>query len=416
MKNKRVFAVLIAVLVAASLLIPLIGYTSSTSGDLMKGIKPNELNLNINVKDNNIGAVDFSIWLFQKGMSDKENTIMSPLSVLCALAMVANGADGETLSQIESVFGISIVELNEYLHVYLKSLSSDDKASLDIANSIWIKDDVSISVVKDFLQTNADYYEASIYKALFDDSTLKDINSWVSDKTHGMIKNVLNEISPNAVMYLINAIVFDADWEKIYSESNVQLGNFTSALGQKHDVQMMHSTESVFLNDKDATGFMKYYAGRKYAFVAMLPNEGISVNDYVSTLTGQKLVNLLNNKQQITVNAAMPKFENKYSIDLNNILSDMGMSAAFDKDTANFSRLGSSPYGDNIYISKVTHKAIISVDEKGTKAGTITAIEVSLTAAPLEPPKTVYLDRPFVYMIIDCETNIPVFMGTVLDL
>ncbi|MDR0372366.1 MAG: serpin family protein [Nitrososphaerota archaeon] len=416
MKNKRVFAVLIAVLVAASLLIPLIGYTSSTSDDLMKGIKPNELSLNINIKDGNIGAVDFSIWLFQQSLSDKENTIMSPLSVLCALAMVANGADGDTLSQIESVFGISIVELNEYLHVYLKSLSSDDKASLDIANSIWIRDDGSILVVKDFLQTNADYYDASIYKALFDDSTLKAINGWVSEKTHGMIKNILNEISPDAVMYLINAIAFDAEWEQIYNESNVRPGNFTSVSGQKRDVQMMYSTEGVFLNDRDATGFMKYYAGRKYAFVAMLPNEGTSVNDYISTLTGQKLVNLLNNKQQIAVNAAVPKFESAYSIDLNNILSDRGMSAAFDPYAADFSRLGSSPVGNNIYISKVTHKAIISVDEKGTKAGAITAIEGSITSAPLEPPKTVYLDRPFVYMIIDCETNIPVFIGTVLDL
>jgi len=416
MKNKRVFAVLIAALVAASLLIPLIGYTSSTSDDLMKGIKPNELSLNINIKDGDIGAVDFSVWLFQKSLSDKENTIMSPLSVLCALAMVANGADGDTLSQIESVFGITIVELNEYLHVYLKSLSSDDKASLDIANSIWIKDDGSISVVKDFLQTNADYYDASIYKALFDDSTLKAINSWVSEKTNGMIKNILNEISPDAVMYLINAIAFDAEWEQIYNESNVRLGNFTSVSGQKRDVQMMYSIEDVFLKDSDATGFMKYYAGRKYAFVAMLPNEGTSVNDYISTLTGQKLVNLLNNKQQITVNTATPKFESKYSIDLNDILSDRGMSAAFDPCDANFSRLGSSPVGNNIYISKVTHKAIISVDEKGTKAGAIAAIEVSFTSAPLEPPKTVYLDRPFVYMIIDCETNIPVFIGTVLDL
>jgi serpin B len=416
MKNKRIFAVLIAVLITVSLLIPIIGYTSSTLNDSMKGKRSNELSLNINIKDGNIGAVDFSIWLFQKSLSDKENTIMSPLSVLCALAMVANGADGDTLSQIEGVFGISIAELNEYLQVYIKSLSSDDNASLNIANSIWIRDDGSISVVKDFIQTNADYYDASIYKALFDDNTLKDINNWVSDKTNGMIKNVLNEFPLEAVMYLINAIAFDAEWEKIYNESNVLPGTFTSISGQKRDVQMMYSTEGVFLNDRDAMGFMKYYAGRKYAFVAMLPNEGISVNDYISTLTGSKLVNILNNKQQITVNAAVPKFESKYSIELNNILSDMGIREAFDKDNANFSRLGSSPFG-NIYISNVIHKAIISVDEKGTKAGAITAIELSTTSgASVEPPKTVYLDRPFVYMIIDCETNMPVFIGTVLDL
>ncbi|MDR1992419.1 MAG: serpin family protein [Nitrososphaerota archaeon] len=413
MKNKRVFVLFFVVLVVISLLISLIGYTASTSDDLMKNIKPNELNLDININDGNRGAIDFSIWLFQNSLADKENTLMSPLSVLCALAMVANGADDNTLSQMESVFGISIVELNEYLHVYLKSLPSDDKVSLDIANSIWLKKD-SISVAKDFLQTNADYYDASIYTALFDDGTLRDINNWVSGKTNGMIKHILDEIPSDAFMYLINAIAFDAEWEKIYAECSVRSGAFTSISGQKCDAQMMYSTEGVFLNDSDATGFIKYYAGRKYAFVAMLPNEGILVNDYISTLTGQKIVSILNNKQQLTVGTAVPKFKSVYSIELNDILSDMGMSDAFDPYAANFSRLASSPV--EIYISKVIHKAIISVDEKGTKAGASTAIELSYSSAPLEPPKTVYLDRPFVYMLIDCETNIPVFIGTVLDL
>jgi serpin B len=177
----------------------------------------------------------------------------------------------------------------------------------------------------------------------------------------------------------------------------------------------MYNTEDVFLNDSNATGFIKYYAGRNYAFVAMLPNEGTTVNDYISTLTGQKLANILNNKQQTIVNTVIPKFKSEYSTELKDSLSDMGIVDAFDQDKANFSRLSSSQNG-NIYISKVTHKAIISVDEKGTKAGAITSIEIRPSSASLEPPKTVYLDRPFVYMIIDCETNIPVFIGTVLDL
>jgi len=414
MKNKMIFTALSVALVASSFLMPLSGCNSSAN-DPTKDIKPNAVSFNINVKDGNVGAVDFSLWLFQKSLSDNENAIMSPLSVLFALAMVANGADGNTLAQIESVFGISIAELNEYLRVYIKSLSSDDASTLSIANSIWIRDDGSISVVKDFLDTNVEYYDASIYKALFNDSTLKAINDWVSDKTNGMINEILDSIDPTDVMYLINAIAFDARWENIYTSSDVRQGIFTAVSGQKRDVQMMYSEEGVFLEDTNAAGFIKYYADRKYAFVALLPKKGLSVNKYLSTLTGRGLVNMLNNAQQTAVGTCMPKFESEYFIGLNDILSDMGMSDAFDGDKANFTKLGRSKYG-NLYIGMVSHKAYIAVDESGTKAGAATIIKIIARGALMPPSKTVYLDRPFVYMIIDCETNVPVFIGTVLDL
>ena len=392
--------------------------TSNSQGPgLTKGLTPSKANLGfkINTKDGNVGAIDFSLRLFQESMSEDKNTIMSPLSVLFALAMVANGADGNTLSQIEEVFGVSVAELNEYLYVYLKSLSSDGRAELRIANSVWIKDDGSISVSEDFMQKTVDHYNASTYQAPFDKSTLETINSWVNDKTDGMIKDILDDISSDAVMYLINAIAFDAEWEKTYQESGIKPGVFTASSGEKRNVQMMHSEEGVYLEDGSATGFMKYYDGRKYAFVALLPNEGMSADKYISTLNGRKLVDLLNRAQITTVNTAMPKFESEYSIELKDVLSDVGMSDAFNPDEANFSKLGSSPLG-NLYISRVLHKAFISVDEKGTKAGAATLIEVGPTSAPFTPSKTVILDRPFVYMIIDCETNVPIFIGTVLDI
>jgi len=156
---------------------------------------------------------DFSMKLFKKSLNDKENSLISPLSVMLALAMTANGADRETLVQMEKLLGggIPLDELNEYLFKYVKGLPNESKSKLSIANSVWLRENSEAD--QDFLQKNADYYGAAAYKAAFDDGTIKDINKWIKTNTDGMIGNILNEINPNSVMYLINAIVFDAEWK-----------------------------------------------------------------------------------------------------------------------------------------------------------------------------------------------------------
>jgi serpin B len=123
----------------------------------------------------------------------------------------------------------------------------------------------------------------------------------------------------------------------------------------------------------------------------------------------------LQDAQSIEVKTAIPKFESDYSVEMSDILKSMGMTDAFDGGLADFSGLGKSADG-NIFISRVIHKTFITVDEKGTKAGAATAVEMETLSAPMEEPKTVYLDRPFVYMLIDCETNLPIFIGTVTDM
>jgi serpin B len=330
--------------------------------------------------------------------------------------MTANGTKGETLAQMENVFGLSVPELNDYLHAYLKYLPSGNKYKISVADSIWFKDDESLKVEPGFLQTNADYYDASIYKAAFDNTTLKDINAWVKDNTDGMIENILDKIPDEAVMYLINALAFDAEWEHIYREDQVRDGTFTTEAGETRDVEMMYSTESRYLDDGSATGFLKYYAGRKYAFAALLPNEGVSVADYIASLTGDRLMSTLSNAQDVEVKTAIPKFESEYSVEMSDILKTMGITDAFDMDLADFTGLGKSEDG-NIFISRVIHKTHITLDEKGTKAGAATVVEMLAgSAAPSDKIKTVHLDRPFVYMLIDCEANLPIFIGTMVDI
>ena len=389
------------------------------SDDLMDGINPrSNAGGDIEITDVSDAAVsDFALRLFKESMEDGENTLISPLSVLVALSMTANGADNETLSQMESVLGMPIDQLNTWISTYMANLPEEEKYKLSLANSIWFKDDPTFVVNEDFLQTNADYYGAGIYKAPFDDSTLKEINKWVEDNTDGMIKDILDQIPEDAVMYLVNALAFDAEWQNIYNEYQIQDGKFTTEDGTVRDVELMYSNENKYLNDDKAEGFIKYYANRKYAFAALLPNEGVSVSEYIASLDGEHLQELLSGAKTTPVDAAIPKFETEYKVEMSEILKKMGMPDAFDGTLADFSKLGSTTDGKNIFINRVIHQTYINVDGKGTKAGAATVVEMTKESAmePMDPPKQVYLDRPFVYMLIDCETNLPFFIGTMMD-
>jgi serpin B len=359
---------------------------------------------------------DFALRLFKASADGNQNILISPLSVLCAIAMTANGADGQTREQIEATIGMSVEELNLYLYSYLNSLPSEKKYTLHLANSLWITDDTSLTVEKNFLQANADYYGASVYKAQFDDpQTVKDINNWVNKETDGTIPSILDEIPDEAIMYIVNALAFDAEWKNSYEKDQIKAGIFTNEDGSTQSVEMMHSTEGKYIKDNNATGFIKYYSGGKYAFVAILPEEGLSVSEYINTLDGATLGTLLSNAKRTDVEVAIPKFSTEYEVEMSDILIDMGMRDAFDPDCADFSRLGHTTDG-NIVIDRVLHKTELEVGEKGTKAGAATVVEMVNKMSLPHVSEQVYLNRPFVYMLVDCENNIPFFIGEVNNL
>ena len=419
MRLKRTVLILVSVLLLCSIALGFSGcaVVVSATADLMEGITPRTSGEPGTVTPESAAkAAGFAVRLFRQSSEAGENTLVSPLSVLAALAMTANGARGETKAQMESVLGMSTEELNEFFDAYLKSLPNGEKYRLSPANSVWFTSDARFTVNRDFLQTNADYYGADAYKAPFDETTLNDINGWVKRKTDGMIPSILDRIPGNAVMYLINALAFEAEWEKVYKEDNVQEGVFTREDGTEENVEFMYATEEQYLDDGRATGFVKYYSGRQYAFVALLPNEGISVAEYVASLDGEALLKLLSNPTDTKVKTSIPKMETEYSTEMSAVLKEMGMPAAFDAGQADFSGLGTSTSGP-IFIGRVLHKTFISVGEKGTRAGAATAVEMLDKAIHYEPDDMpeVYLDRPFVYMLIDTATNIPFFLGTMMD-
>lgn len=346
-----------------------------------------------------------------KSAEADENVLVSPLSVLLAMYMTANGAEGRTKDQMMSVLGN---DLNEYLKAYQTALPQGEDYKLHLANGIWFREDEFLEMQEDFLKVNRDYFDAVLYKAPFNETTCAEINNLVKENTDGMIDGILDEISPDVVLYLINALSFDAKWQKAYSEYAVREDCiFTKENGIEQKATLMYSEESTYLEDELATGFLKYYKDRKYAFVALLPKEGVTVADYVAWLNAENFHELLSNAKQTTVNAALPKFETEYDILLNNVLVQMGMPDAFSQAEADFSGMAVSDRG-NIFIGRVLHKTFISVDELGTKAGAVTAVEMTDECAPMEV-YTVYLNRPFVYMLIDCETSQPFFIGTMMD-
>lgn len=382
--------------------------------DLMENIQPVKAEQPADLSTDSAAIADFGLRLFRQSMEAEKNTLISPLSVLYALSMTANGASGNTLSQMEAVLGLPVDSLNRWLSGYMTQLSQPDAEKLRLANAIWFKDDPGLTVEQDFLQTNADYYRAGIYKAPFDETTLADINDYVEQNTDGMVTDILDKIPEDAVMYLVNALSFDAKWADVYQDFQVGEDTFTTQDGRKRTVEMMRSEEYHYLEDENATGFLKYYEDRRYAFAALLPREGITVAEYVQSLDGEALHQMLTHPQEVTVNTAMPKFETAYDVQMNEALMAMGMPDAFDWRLADFSRLGTSEDG-YICIGRVLHKTFLSVAEEGTKAGATTAVEMVTEGAMMEEPKVVTLNRPFLYMILDCQTGTPLFMGTLLD-
>lgn len=365
---------------------------------------------------------DFSLKTLKKTMNkSNHNTLVSPLSTMYAMGMITNGAKNDTLKEMEKTIGMSKKEINEYLNAYISFLALDksnskDKVQFHFANSIWIKDDKNFELKQDFLNKNSDIYKFGLYETNFNSSALNKMNSWINKNTKGTIKRVVDKVEKDAVMYLINALGFEGKWENVYNKEDIKNEMFTTYSGNKKTVKMMHSKENKYISDKNTAGFIKTYDGGNYAFVALLPDKNTDTKDYVESLNFKKVKKLLSNVESKTVHAVLPAFKSDSKLELNATLKKMGMKAAFDSSKADFGEIGKTKDGKNLFINKILHKTHIAVDELGSKAGVVAAVNMTDKSMSKEKIKKVKLDRPFVYMIIDTKTNTPVFIGTVMEI
>ena len=382
--------------------------------DMMAGIKAKAVTDKDATEERFVNAhTQFSVKLLQGALKAEQggNVLVSPLSVQLTLAMVANGANGKTKTEMETVFGgIPMSELNRYLYNYWTALPMADEYKVQIANSLWINSRSGINVPKTFLQTNADYYGAQVYKGDFSNKTINDMNYWVKQNTGGTVDRIVDRLdSKNDMMVLLNTLFFEASWEKTYGSSHVSTGKFTAANGAERTVTMMTQTETMrYINDGEATGFAKDYKDGYYSFVALMPNKGTSLDEYVASLTAEKVQNALGSGA-LQVHAALPKFAYECDLDMNAILTEMGMPTAF-SESADFSGLDTA--NNDARLSEVRHKTHIELSEEGTKAGAATAAKVLKGIRDV----SVTLDRPFVYMIVDNTTYLPIFVGAVRDI
>ena len=346
---------------------------------------------------------------------DAKNTMVCPLSVMMALEMARTGADGDTKQQMGAVLypGMSAEDGSMVLGRICKSLPDAEGARFHMSDSVWVKtaDDAFVPD-ENFLDTVKTAYDAEVFGAPFDETTCRDINRLVEQETDGMITEILDQIPELAVMYLVNAVAFDAEWETPYDESQIQDATFYAEDGSGQEVSMMYDTTYRYLTMEHAKGFCRAYK-EDYDFVALLPEEGLSLSKWLEELDGETFHETIRQENDTMIETGLPQFTGETDLELKDTLTALGMPLAFDEEQADFSKMGYCPDGRNISISRVLHKTHIDVDGLGTKAGAATVVEMCKETAMVEQPERIILDRPFLYAIVEKDTGIPVFIGTV---
>ena len=418
MSKKILTGVLLTALLAVSLSMTGCGsgYTPVTvdlAGDLVLGADPDKSISDTDADPQAVKLHSLSEQLFAEtwqSCGENANFLMSPLSLLEVLGMVSEGAGGKTGQQLEDFFGYSTNAVSQHMRHLENNLLSEKDAKLEMANSIWIRDIESLQVKEDFLKNVKGYYDSSVFQSTFDDNTVKDINQWCADNTDGMIEKILEQIDPQQMMFLINAICFDAKWADPYEKGDVFEGEFYPEDGSIAAVSYMRSEEYGYLEDENTAGFIRPYK-EGYSFVALLPKKGLSMREYLAGFHGEKLETLLREQKEEPVFCTLPKFSGETSVKLADVLIQSGITDLFDPEKADLTKMAELN-GESLYVSQIIQKTFIEVDEQGTRAAAVT---MAAAEGAAEPMNVVNLSRPFVYAIVENESQLPVFFGVVMN-
>ena len=368
------------------------------------------------------GSSKFAFKLYEQALKEpgRRNVFISPTSVMLALAMTYNGAEGETRRAMANTLGLegmSLEEVNRAAADLTSALvSTDPKVQLKIANSLWAEKRLTLKPA--FVQRSKEYYAAEVTSLDFASPTAPEtINSWVNKNTEGKIEKVVERIAGGEILFLINAIYFKGEWQFKFEKEKTKDDVFRlSDGGQKKLPMMFRSGRYFYQKGKDFQAVALPYGTGKISMYVFLPDENTPLDQFERNLTQENWDTWMRGFGVAPGELTLPRFKIEYEVGLVDKLSALGMAVAFDPSRADFSGLAELPPGNGIFISKVTHKAIAEVNEEGTVAAAVTAVIATITSArPPEENFVMKVDRPFFFAIRDNVTGNVLFMGSVVD-
>lgn len=351
---------------------------------------------------------------------EDKNIFISPLSISTVLSMVGQGAKNDTKEQMWSVLGYDGIN-EETLKGSYKSLinylnQSDEKVNLKMSNSLWLNEYTTKGVKfnQDFIAVNENIFKAKTEIADFSKQEGVDsLNNWISDATYGMIKGMIQkEDVIDSVITLVNAIYFKGYWNEEFDKDLSVKRKFYKENGSSDDVMMMRKSGDMPYGEGNGYKAVKLpYGNKKTALYCILPDEGTSINEFISNMDHVKWEQIRRSIYVNNVRLEMPRFKIEYDANrLKSCLINLGMSDAFSMGIADFTGICES--GEKLYLGDVKHKAVIEVNEEGSEASASTVV-IAPSVGPVY--KYFYANRPFVFVIADEENGTILFMGKVCE-
>lgn len=363
----------------------------------------------------------FAVDLFHQ-LQEKEapNQFYSPYSIHQALSMAMNGNDGEVLDEFIRVLrfeGMALEEANEAAKSLTEFLLQlDPKVKLSIANAIWYRQGFDLN--PEFGKTVRESFAAEVAGLdMGNPQSVNIINDWIEAKTEGLIKDMLDQVSPEAVMYLVNAIYFKADWKYRFDAANTEKAPFKVGPSKEVEVDMMRMDEPTTLRyfRTEELEYLEIPYSTGHYTMGVITSNDFGLDDKLQDFSFEDLEYWREQASEANWILQMPKFKMRYKMeDMSEDLKAMGLRKPFTPSSTNFSQLFSNPSQD-MYISQVIHDALIEVDETGSEAAAATVVEVELTSIAPGEPGIFRLDKPFVFLIQDSHSGAILFMGKLGD-
>ena len=347
----------------------------------------------------------------QLGGEKTDNWLVSPFSLQCALGMLSNGANGETHDEILYALGLSQYsqeEVNAYFKKLIEGLHTVNSAiTVKTANSVW--GNAGVPLKEDFQKMNIENYSAMVSQLDFSDpSTVDQINAWCNQTTEGLIPSILDEVNPTATVYLLNSLYFKARWESEFAPEKTQEGDFNTSSGKVVKADFMQTQRmAAYVENEWFTSTSLSYQNDSYVMRLILPQPEIGIDQVLQALS-ESDENLWKNTILADINLKMPRFTLENKMDLTPALQALGMKKAF-SGGADFSSMSDVA----TYISLVQQATRLKVDEEGSEGAAVTVIVSDLMRPLPEEEVDFFLDRPFLFQIIESSTGTVLFMGQV---